>query len=167
MTDYELLQEGEPVGASVPCRTKLRHRILVVDDDSDIRLLYTNALARPSCHVDTAADGAAGWEAIQANPYNLLIAEYSLPGLTGIGLVRKLRAARMALPVVMTAVRLPTQDLAGDPSLHLAAVLPKPFYISQLLETVRAVLRAPGSLREQIGSLTNWQSRPSTAGLRL
>jgi len=162
-----LLLEGEPAGAAVHSRTKPRHRILVVDDDKDIRLLYANALARPSCHVDAAEDAVAGWEALQANHYHLLIAEHCLPGLTGVELVRKLRAARMDVPVVMTAVRLPTQGLVGDPLLQLAAVLPKPFYISQLLEAVRAVLRAADSSREQIAPSPNWLSPPSAAAMRL
>ena len=139
----------------------------MVDDDSDLRLLYADALARPGYHVDAAEDGAAGWEALQANSYNLLITEHNLPKLTGVELVRKLRAARMAVPVVMAAERLPTQELARDPSLQLAAVLPKPFYISELLETVRAVLRATDSAREQIEPLPNWRSQPSAGGLRL
>jgi DNA-binding response OmpR family regulator len=167
MKDNELLQAGESAGAAVQCPGNLPHRILVVDDDSDLRLLYTNALVHCGCHVDTAEDGAAGWEAIQANNYHLLITEHSLPKLTGVELVRKLRAARIAVPVVMTAVRLPTQELAQDPSLQLAAMLPKPFYISELLETVSAVLRATDSAPEQIGPLPNQRSQPSAAGLRL
>lgn len=167
MKDNGLLPVGEPAGASVQCRLKPRHRILVVDDDSDIRLLYTNALTQPGYHVDAAEDGAVGWEALQVNNYNLLITEHSLPKLTGVELVRKLRAARMAVPVVMTAVRLPTQELARDPSLQLAAVLSKPFYISELLETVRAVLRGANNAREQITPPPNRQSQPSIGGLRL
>ncbi len=161
------MPEGEPAGASVQCRTKPRHRILVVDDDSDIRLLYTNALTRTSCHVDTVGDGAAGWEAVQVNHYNILILEHSLPGLTGIDLVRKLRAARMDVPVVMAAARLPAQDLVLDPSLQLAAVLQKPFYISQLLETVRAVLSAGRGPHELIAPPPAWRNWPSATGLRL
>jgi DNA-binding response OmpR family regulator len=166
MKGNELLQAGEPAGASVQCQANPRHRILVVDDDSDLRRLYAEALARPGYHVDAAEDGAAGWEALQANNYNLLITEHSLPKLTGVELVRKLRAARMAVPVVMAAVRLPTQELAGNPSLQLAALLPKPFYISELLQTVRAVLRATDSPRELIAPLPR-QSQPSAAGLWL
>jgi DNA-binding response OmpR family regulator len=87
--------------------------------------------------------------------------------LTGIELVRRLRAARMTLPVVMAAERLPAAELARNPSLRLAALLPKPFYLSQLLETVRAVLRATDGVREQIDRMPDWQSRPSAIGLRL
>jgi DNA-binding response OmpR family regulator len=137
----------------------------VVDDDSDIRLLYTCALTHPGCHVDAAADGDAGWEALQANRYNLMITEYAMPKLTGIELVRKLRAARMAMPVVMAAGRLPTWELAQDPSLQLAAVLPKPFYISELLATVRAVLYATNSPGEPVAPPT-WRDQPRTIDLR-
>jgi len=167
MKGNELSQAGEPAGASVQCPTNSSHRILVVDDDSDLRRLYAEALARPGYHVDAAEDGAAGWEALRANNYNLLITENSLPKLTGVELVRKLRAARMAVPVVMAAVRLPTQELAGNPPLQLAALLPKPFYISELLQTVRAVLRVTASPREFIAPLPNCQSQSSAGGLRL
>ena len=57
-----------------------------------------------------AEDGVAAWEALQVNNYNLLITEHNLPKLTGVELVRKLRAARMDVPVVMAAVRLPTRN---------------------------------------------------------
>jgi DNA-binding response OmpR family regulator len=167
MKNNELLQAGELAGASVQCPVNPPQRILVVDDDSDLRLLYAEVLARPGYHVDAAEDGAAGWEAIQANNYNLLITENNLPKLTGIELVRKLRAARLAVPVVMAAVRLPTLELVQNPPLQLAALLSKPFYISELLQTVRAVLRATDSSREQIAPLPNWRSQPSAGGLRL
>jgi FixJ family two-component response regulator len=54
-----------------------------------------------------------GWEALQANNYSLLITEPDLPKLTGVELVRKLSAARMALPVVLAAGRLATEELAS------------------------------------------------------
>jgi len=141
--DNELSQVVEPAGAPLRRPAHLcPPRILVVDEDRDLRLLYTEALVRPGYHVDAAEDGAAALKAFRVNNYNLLITEHSLPTLTGVELVRTLRAARMALPVIMAAARLPVHELARNPSLQPVAVLPKPFYLSQLLETVRAVLRA-------------------------
>ena len=90
-------------------------------------------------------DGAAAWEALKANRYNLLITEHEMPNLTGVELVKMLRAARMALPVVMAAGRLPTHELARNPSLQLAATLSKPFAVDALLDTVKNVLRATDS----------------------
>ena len=167
MKDNELLLAGGPAGASVQSPANSSHRILVVDDDSDLRVLYAEVLARPGYHVDAAEDGAAGWEAIQANNYNLLITENEMPKLTGIELVRKLRSARMAVPVVMAAVRLPTLELVQNPPLQLAALLSKPFYISELLQTVRAALRTTDSSREQIAPPPSWRSQSSAGGLRL
>jgi DNA-binding response OmpR family regulator len=167
MKANELLYAGEPAGASVRCQAHPRHRILVVDEDSDLCRLYADVLALPGCRVDAAEDGAAGWEALQVNNYNLLITEHSLPKLTGVELVRKLRAARMAVPVVMAAIRLPTYELARNPSLQLAATLVKPFTVDALLDTVKNVLRVTDSLREQLVPRLNWRSQPSAVGLRL
>jgi DNA-binding response OmpR family regulator len=162
----ELSQAGERAGAPLQRPTHFPSpRILVVDDDSDLRLLYADALTRPGYHVVAAEDGAAAWEALQNKAFNLLITDNNMPRLTGVELVRKLRSARMALPVVMAA-ELPMHELARNPSLQLAALLPKPFYVSQLLETVRVVLHASVSPREQIAQL-NWQNQPSAVGLQL
>ncbi len=139
----------------------------MVDEDSDLRLLYADMLAPSGYHVDAAEDGAAGWEALQSHSYNLLITEHSLPRLTGVELVRKLRSARMTVPVVMAAIRLPTHELARNPSLQLAATLVKPFAVDVLLDTVNNVLRATDSLRGQLAPPPSWLSQPSTVGLRL
>jgi DNA-binding response OmpR family regulator len=147
--------------------TNSPHRILAVDEDRDLRRLYADALAGPGYHVDAAEDGAAGWEALQANRYNLLITEHNLPKLTGVELVKKLRSARMALPVVMAAARLPTHELTRNPALQLAATLSKPFPVAALLGTVKNVLSVTDSPREQIAPPPNWQSRPSDGCLQL
>jgi DNA-binding response OmpR family regulator len=167
MKRNEFMHAGEPAGASVRCSTDPSHRILAVDEDSDLLLLYTDVLTFPGCRVDTAEDGAAGWEALQINNYNLLITEHSLPTLTGVELVKMLRAARMAVPVVMAAKRLPTHELARNPSLQLAATLVKPFSVDALLDTVKKVLRATDNLHGQLASLSNWRSQPPAVGLRL
>lgn len=168
MKDNELSLAVVSASASLRRPTHLpTPRILVVDEDSDLRLLYTEALVRPGYHVDAAEDGAAALKALRVNNYNLLITEHNLPTLTGVELVRTLRAARMALPVIMAATRLPIYELARSPSLQPVAVLPKPFYISQLLETVRAALDVTENARESIVPPPDWQSRPSADGLRL
>jgi DNA-binding response OmpR family regulator len=142
MKERRTTHAGEPAGAPRQCPTNSSRRILVVDGDSDLRQLYADALAGPGYHVDAAEDGAAAWEALKANRYHLLITEHETPNLTGVELVKMLRAARMSLPVVMAAGRLPTHELARNPSLQLAATLSKPFAVDALLDTVKNVLRA-------------------------
>jgi two-component system, sensor histidine kinase and response regulator len=141
MKGSELLQAGGRAGAAVPSPANASHRILVVDDDPYICHLSAEVLIRQGYEVNAAADGAAAWEALNANHYDLLITDHNMPGLTGVELVKKLRSARMVLPVILVSGKLPTEELAQTPSLQLTAVLPKPFSIGELLETVKKVLR--------------------------
>ena len=117
------------------------HRILVVDDESAIRGLMSTVLAGSGYDVDTAEDGAVAWEALQAKPYDLLITDHNMPKITGFELLKHLRSACMALPVVMVAGNLPAQELAENPSLKFEATILKPFTLAELLETVTNVLQ--------------------------
>ena len=120
-------------------------RILVVDDDRSIRRVNAKVLKRSGYEVEIAEDGAVAWKALQIKAYDLLITDNEMPKLNGIELVKKLRTARMELPVIMATGKLPAKELIQNPSLQLAALLPKPFSIDELLETVKAVLRAANS----------------------
>ena len=116
-------------------------RILVVEDDEAIRQLNAQVLAGSGYQVHAAEDGAAGWEALHANTFALLITDHDMPRLSGLELVKKMRSERMTLPVILTSGSLPTEELERHPWLQLAATLLKPFSPDQLLETVQEVLR--------------------------
>ena len=148
-------------------QTNQPHRILVVEPDPFLLHLSAEVLIRHGYEVNAAEDAATAWEELQAINYHLLITEYKLPKITGIGLIKKLRAARLALPVVLVAERLPTQRLAKYPPLQPAATLLKPFAVDTLLDIVRNVLRVTDSPREQIAPLPHWRSQPAAVGLWL
>lgn len=167
MKENKILQAGKPAGASLQCQTDSPHRILVVDDDLFIRQLNADVLIRNGYAVNTAADGAAGWEALNADCYDLLITDNNMPKLNGVELLKKLRAARMALPVIMATGTLPIPEFTRNPWLQPAAVLLKPYTIAEFLGTVNGVLRVPDDAPDQIASLPNRQSQPSTDGLQL
>lgn len=128
------------------------HRILVVDDDASLRQFNTVVLIHSGYAVDSAEDGAVAWEALNTDNYDLLITDHNMPKVTGVELVRKLRAARMALPVILVSGVMPTEELDRHPGLRIEATLLKPFTIARLLETVQEVLRmnrsnaSPGKL---------------------
>jgi acetyltransferase-like isoleucine patch superfamily enzyme/CheY-like chemotaxis protein len=117
-------------------------RILVVEDDRELRQLNAGMLIHSGYGVDVAEDGAAAWEALQVNGYDLLITDNNMPKLTGIELLKKLRCARMGLPVIMATRTLPTRELAQNPWLEPVAMLAKPYATDQLLDTVKNVLHA-------------------------
>jgi DNA-binding response OmpR family regulator len=164
MKNQKTSQAEAPIGAPHQGPARSAPRILVVDEDSDLRQLYTEALAGQGYCVDAANDGAAAWEALKTNRYHLMITEHAIPNLTGIELVKMLRAARMAVPVVMAAGRLPIHELARNPSLQLAATLSKPFAVAALVDTVKNVLRATDTAHEEIEPVQNWR-QPTGDGL--
>jgi DNA-binding response OmpR family regulator len=115
--------------------------------EEDPLLLHLNVevLIQHGYEVKAAEDGATAWKELQAFNYNLLITDYKLLKETGIGLSKKLHAARLALPVVLVAEKDPTHQLAQYPWLQPAATLLKPIAVEVLLDTVKNVLRATSS----------------------
>jgi two-component system, sensor histidine kinase len=140
---------GEPSKARRPGQTRPTRRILVADDEPVIRSMIRSMLAGAGHHVDVVEDGAAAWAALQAQSYDLLVTDHNMPRMTGLELVRQLRSARMALPVMLVAGAVPEDELQQDPSLQIAATLSKPFEVGELLGTVETVLRAYDDPREQ------------------
>jgi DNA-binding response OmpR family regulator len=133
------------------CPVQSGHRILVVEDESDIRKLNTEVLTQSGYSVDAAENGAVAWETIQRHGYDLVLTDYDMPKATGLDLVKKLRAARMALPVIMCTGTLPMEEFTRHPWLQPAALLTKPYTIDELLGTVRQVLlSANGSSRQSM-----------------
>ena len=109
----------------------------MVDDEEMICQLNSKVLALSRYEVDTAEDGSAAWEALQAVRYGLLITDNQMPKVSGIELVKRCRFARMTLPIILASGAAP----ANTESLQLAAILLKPFTGEQLLKTVKEVLR--------------------------
>jgi two-component system, chemotaxis family, chemotaxis protein CheY len=78
-------------------------RILIVDDEAVIRRLLGSMLVRASFEVVAAEDGDAAWQVLQEQPIDLVITDYSMSGLNGLDLLRRIRAtpAYASLPVIM------------------------------------------------------------------
>jgi DNA-binding response OmpR family regulator len=138
----------------------------VVEDDGDMRRLNTEVLRRSGYQVDAAADGAAAWDAISANRYQLLITDNHMPKLTGLELLRKLRDGRVVLPVIMATGTVPEQEFAASPWLIPDATLLKPYTIPELLATVRAVLGANegNPVTRPAAPETNGSNPPAASG---
>jgi len=160
----KISQSPEMTGEPVQCRTSPSCRVLVVNDEPDLRRLNVEVLENSGFKVDTAEDGMAGWEALHATrhapeSYALLITDHDMPGLSGLALVKKVRAARLALPVIIATGTLPAEELITRyPWLEPVATLAKPYSIGQLLRTVEATLRMTGVVRERRAQPPSWPS---------
>jgi CheY-like chemotaxis protein len=127
-----------------PCQPNPPKHILVVDDDSDTRQLSIDVLAGSGYDVESVKDGAAGWDALQTNDYDLIITDNKMPRMTGVEMIGKLRSANMSVPVIMATRDLPTHEFARRPWLKPDAALERPFSNDDLLETVKKVLGTVG-----------------------
>jgi two-component system sensor histidine kinase and response regulator WspE len=114
--------------------------IIVVDDDLHTREQMAGVLIRSGYNVDTAVDGHDGWQAIQANPYDLIITDNKMQRMTGIEMIEKVRAACMTLPVLMATRYLPDHEFARRPWLKPDAVLERPFSDDDLTAAVEKLL---------------------------
>ena len=117
-------------------------RILVAEDDTLIRQLNTEMLINSGYRVDAAEDGAVAWDALQATRYDLLITDNGMPNVTGVDLLKKVHAARLALPVIMATGELPKKEFTQFPWLQPDAVLLKPYTMPEFLGAVKEVLHA-------------------------
>jgi DNA-binding response OmpR family regulator len=142
-------------------------RILVADDDPLICQLNSEVLAGNGYEVDTAGDGADAWNALQLKSYDLLITGHKMPNLTGVELVKKIHAARLALPVIMTSGTMPLEELKRHPELPIEAMLHKPYTLAELLTTVGNVLRVFDRACDPSVPPANWRSLPLPDGLQL
>ncbi len=125
-------------------------RILVVEDDRSIARLVQLELEHRNFTVRCAYDGPSGLEALSDFKPALIILDIMLPGLDGVGVLKKLRAAGNRVPVIMLTAR-------GDPldkvhSLDRGAddYLTKPFNMEELMARLRALLRRAGGEEEVI-----------------
>ena len=151
----------QPVGLPLLCLSALRPRILVVEDDRVLLELNTSVLLLSGYEVEAAADGAAAWRALNNDGYDLLLTDNDMPELSGVELLKKLRAARMALPVIMATGTSPEEEFARQPWLKPAATLLKPFTSEQMLRTVEKVLRATEGACVRPEPLADWRRQPS------
>jgi DNA-binding response OmpR family regulator len=119
-------------------------RILVVEDDRSIARLVQLELEHRNFAVRCAYDGPSGLEAISEFKPAAIVLDIMLPGLDGVGILKKLRAAGSKVPVIMLTAR--DDPLYKVHSLDRGAddYLTKPFNVEELMARLRALLRRAG-----------------------
>jgi DNA-binding response OmpR family regulator len=116
-------------------------RILLVEDDLSIAGFVEPELEHLGFSVRCAYDGHAGIEEAQAFGPALIILDIMLPGLDGVGVLRRLRQGGSRVPVIMLTARDTTLDKVHSLDSGADDYLTKPFDIEELLARIRALLR--------------------------
>jgi len=100
-----------------------------------MRVLH-NAGYRISC----AEDGEAGWRALCAESFDVLITDHDMPRLTGLDLIRRVRAKSLNVPVILTSAKIPWNERDLARLLPPGKTLEKPFSFAKLLANVRSLV---------------------------
>ena|SRR5436190_11785697 len=117
--------------------------ILVADDESTILELLRTVLTLWSYEVEVCADGEAALTRAIEGRFSLLLIDYQMPRMTGLEVLRRLRAASSRTPVVLMSGHLSEPVVKETKSLPGVQLLPKPFTLAALRV---ALDRAAGSL---------------------
>lgn len=118
----------------------MTRRILIIEDDHDLRHLYSSWLALAGFDVETAADGITALQHVEVNPPDLLVLDLGLPLLRGEHVANELAARAHTRDIAVVVV---TGEVTPVAPAAAACVLAKPITSGQLVQTVQRCLSAP------------------------
>jgi two-component system, OmpR family, response regulator RegX3 len=133
-------------------------RVLVIDDEPAIRDAVGYSLRAEGFDVDVLGDGEAGLAAALDDPYDVVVLDLMLPGVSGTDVCRRLRA-ESAVPIIMLTARGAELDRVLGLEIGADDYVTKPFSMAELIGRVRAIIRRreldrPGSGGKlRVGSL--------------
>ena len=116
-------------------------RILLVEDDRRIARFVAKGLREQAYAVDVVDNGDEANYKLSINDYDAVILDVMIPGRDGFQVCRELRAAGIAVPVIMLTARDTVQDRITGLDSGADDYLTKPFAVSELLARLRALLR--------------------------
>jgi two-component system alkaline phosphatase synthesis response regulator PhoP len=123
-------------------------RLLLVEDDPGLQLTLSDRLTQEGYAVEVVGSGERGLERAKAQPFDLLLLDVMLPGISGFDVCVALRQAGVDVPILMVTARGQLGDRVAGLKLGADDYLVKPFEIAELLARVEArVRRASASSR--------------------
>jgi two-component system, OmpR family, response regulator PhoP len=119
-------------------------RVLVVEDEAALRETLRTRLEAAGFTVDEAADGNEALFAGTEYPLDVAIVDLGLPGLAGLEVIRRLRAAHKTYPILILTARDNWQDKVEGLQAGADDYVAKPFHFEEVLARVQALLRRAG-----------------------
>ncbi len=136
-------------------------RLLVVEDYAPLRDSLLRGLQAEGYAVDAAADGEEGWWLVKDTPYDAVVLDRMLPGIDGLEILRRLRAAGLATPVLMLTARDAVEDRVAGLDAGADDYLVKPFAVAELLARLRRLVRRGHGAAEPVLELADLRLDPA------
>jgi DNA-binding response OmpR family regulator len=125
-------------------------RVLLVEDEEKVSRFVRRGLEAERYAVDAAPNGAQAVELAATYPYDLIVLDLMLPGMSGTEVLKRVRQANNQVPILVLTAR----DTLGDKVEHFELgaddYLTKPFAFAELLVRVKALLRRGGVSRSNV-----------------
>jgi DNA-binding response OmpR family regulator len=141
-------------------------RILVVEDDTRLQSLLRSRLAAHGFSVRAAGSGEEALLALagEEDAPALILLDISLPGIDGIEVCRRIRAAAQPVPIILVTAAADPRTKVSVLELGADDYLTKPFHMEELIARIRAVLRRarPASSASSVASSAAASAPPST-----
>src|SRR5271155_4867938 len=128
-----------------------RERLLVVDDDPDVRDSLRRALGHAGYEVTTAVHGADALDSVARSPVDLIVLDVLMPMVDGFDACRRLRERGDATPVLVLTARDAIDDRVTGLEAGADDYLVKPFALRELLARIRALLRRSQAPHDVLG----------------
>jgi DNA-binding response OmpR family regulator len=125
-------------------------RILVVEDEQTISKALKKGLEQEAFSVDVANDGLTGYDLASTENYNLILLDLMLPKMSGEEICTTLRKENITTPILMLTAKSQVYDKVVGLNIGADDYLTKPFAFEELLARIRALLRRPQPLTEEI-----------------
>lgn len=116
-------------------------RILIIDDDDEIRELLEFDVSHSGYFVDTAKDGLEGLNKALNNSYDLILLDVMMPKMNGFDVCKNIRQAKLAIPILMLTAKGTIDDKTEGFDCGADDYLVKPFDIQEVLLRIRVLLR--------------------------
>jgi DNA-binding NtrC family response regulator len=120
-----------------------RPRVLLVEDSRTVRAALIDALTGAGLEAIAVADATEALDALAHRRFNLVLADYQLPGMNGLNLLAALRGTDADFPLILYSGSMTPELAAQARDFGVAAVLEKPVSLDRLVSAVRAALPAP------------------------
>lgn len=118
---------------------ELKWKILVVEDDTEVRSMLKDYLTFLGYDTDIAADGLEGLNKIKETNYDLVITDIAMPYVSGIGIISILKKDHPNIPVIaITGYGYHAEELAQEKNADF--IMGKPFDVQELKEAVEKLL---------------------------
>ena len=118
-----------------------KKRILIVDDDTEIRELLEFDISSSGYFVDTASDGYEGLTKALNNKYDLILLDVMMPKMNGFEVCKNIRQAKLNVPILMLTAKGTIDDKTSGFNSGADDYLVKPFDVQEVLLRIRVLLR--------------------------